>query len=72
MGHAHANRLRYQHAQILVKKGVKGQQGQQIALNHCGGRHLSVLTVVLTLVQRSAKGQQLNGRSEGTSGDLTL
>jgi hypothetical protein len=34
---------------MLVKKGVKGQQGQQTALNYCNNKHLNVLTVVLTL-----------------------
>jgi hypothetical protein len=41
-----------------VKKGVNGQQGQQTALNCFITKYLDVLTVVLTLAQRSAKGQQ--------------
>ena len=71
-GHAHATRQRYQHTQILVKKGVKGQQGQQIALNYCNGRNVSLLTVVLTVGQGSAKGQQRDGvnQVQGTFGDL--
>jgi hypothetical protein len=46
---------------VLVKQGVKGQQRQQIALNCCNGLHLSVLTVVLALAQRSAQGRQQFG-----------
>ena len=34
---------------VLVRKGVKGQQGQQTTLNFCKERHLSALTVVLAL-----------------------
>jgi len=63
-GHAHATRQRYQHTQKLEKNGVKGQQGQQIALNYCKAQHLGVLTVVLTLAQRSAMGQQSYWRSD--------
>lgn len=50
-----------------MKKGVKGQQGQQTALKCCDTHKLSMLTVVLTVAEGSAKGQQLDQRS-GRSG----
>ena len=51
-------RLRYKRTHVLVKKGVKGQQGQQIALNVFNANHLGMMTVVLTHAQGSAEGQQ--------------
>ena len=49
-----------------MKKGVKGRQGRQgrqTALNIIQVLHLSMPTVVPTLAQRSAKGQQRDWRS---------
>ena len=51
-------RLRYKRTHDLVKKWVKGQQCQQIALNVFNTKNLDVLTVVLTHAQGSAEGQQ--------------